>query len=617
MVGPSRTEQSVRALTIGWTYWILPCLQAICDVKAVKHFINTHSEEPTEKFVRGCSLAIVLLLERLLDVIVDSNPFDVAEDFVVSRAFQGDVPFERMPTDSELGVLVRKIALLYLPFFRPGTFETLESNLRQLENTLLRPLGATFENSIEVDPKAAKKAGLDKWLCIRRLGLVNVHLFLCELKKIEIGFHQTFLRNKGPARKTPPPEFYLGYKMSIAYLLERLREPGSSERALKLLLKSKSWKSLENQYRTIQSELVTPIEDAYGISDFMFTKTRPVPENLRSQLLHADRDAMQTRYSTRERLEQAFLWFDTKPVGSEGITFSSAAGVITAMLGVLMMQRHEPVRITKFEHPVHHGSDFSYAVLVPAYSNIGNYSEWWVFPDFANDVTGGGGSGYFYLESFIDRARRRWKERIHYQSVVVDLKDFLDYVKAPSTVRPYRQLERDSALLGEARGWLLELTTGSILRAKGFTIFHRIRDTSILGDLELDIIGVKHEDQIVRILAAECSSGFSPKDTTRVKRKIEVLEKVWPQLLRHLKVPPRETAVVEGWLVTAQRLPASKRRIKSITIVGSGQLERLATENGITWNKMKHVFPEEQRPIRMLRMTGLHDLAELLGNKRL
>src|SRR6266699_2545705 len=186
----SEIEPSDLALTIGQTYWVLPCLEALCDIKRVERFIRVHSKEPMEKFIRGYSLAIVLMLERLLDVLVDRNPFDLDEEFVLSRAFQGEVPFERMPTDSRLGVLIRKIALLYLPFFRPATLETLEGNARKLEILLLHPLRAIFENSINIDAKAAQKAGPDKWLCIRRLGLVNAHLFLCELKKVEIGFYQ-------------------------------------------------------------------------------------------------------------------------------------------------------------------------------------------------------------------------------------------------------------------------------------------------------------------------------------------------------------------------------------------------------------------------------------------
>src|SRR6266705_5424401 len=130
-------EQMDTALTIGRTYWTLPCLETLCDVKSMERFIRAHSKKPTDKFVRGYSLAIVLLLGWLLDVIVDNNPFDLGEDFAVSRAFQSDTPFDRMPTDSELGKLVRKIALLYIPLFRPGSLEALEPSARHIQDLLL------------------------------------------------------------------------------------------------------------------------------------------------------------------------------------------------------------------------------------------------------------------------------------------------------------------------------------------------------------------------------------------------------------------------------------------------------------------------------------------------
>lgn len=104
------------------------------------------------------------------------------------------------------------------------------------------------------------------------------------------------------------------------------------------------------------------------------------------------------------------------------------------------------------------------------------------------------------------------------------------------------------------------------------------------------------------MITAECSAAFSPKDIARIKNKIKVLKMVWRQLLHHLKVPLRENAVVEGWLVTAQRLPASKKRIKSIRLVDAGQMEQLASEHGIAWNKVKRVFPDEPRLGRRLRI---------------
>src|SRR3989442_9699734 len=102
MAKPANSEQTENVLTTGLTYWVLPCLEALCDIKRLERFIRLHSNEPMEKFSRGYSLAIVLLLERFLDVVVDWNPFDLDEDIVISRAFQGEVPFERMPVDSKL-----------------------------------------------------------------------------------------------------------------------------------------------------------------------------------------------------------------------------------------------------------------------------------------------------------------------------------------------------------------------------------------------------------------------------------------------------------------------------------------------------------------------------------
>lgn len=613
----SDTERMASVLTIGRTYWILPCLEILCDIKSMERFVNLHSNESTDKLVRGYSLAIVLLFSWLLDTIVEVNPFDIGEDFAVSRAFQGEVPFERMPTDSDLGKLIRKIALLYTPLFRCDSLKELIASTEQIATLLLIPFRKAFEHSVELAPKAAERAGSDKRLCLRRLGVVNVHLFLCELKKVEIGFYFTFLRHKGHVRRTPPPEFYPGYKMAIAFLFENLLEPSSQSRALKLLMRSRSWKGLDNQYRTIQRDLVTPLEMEYGINDFIFEKFGKLSDELRSQLMFMDTPKMSTAYSTQEKLDNAFLWYDKKIVGEEGITFSSVAGVITALMGGLAIQREEPVRIRKFEHRVYHGSDFSFAVLVSAYSNIGNYSEWWVFPDFCNNVTGGGGSGYYYLTQFIERVRKTQGDRVEYRETQVDLKEFLRYVKAPSTHRPTRTLERDSALLGDARGWLLEMVTGGILRANGYKTFHRVRNSSILGDLEFDILGLRHEGETVRLLTAECSTRFSTEDVLRVKKKLLVLRNIWPQLLQHLKLPMANKVDLEGWLVTSEKVPASKKRVRSVRVLDSIEIERLASQDGIPWNKIRHVFGEEPRVVRMLYARGLDHIARMVEKERL
>jgi hypothetical protein len=582
----------------------------------VKKFITEHSSRPLDSFTRGYAVAMVLLMGWLLDTVVDWNPFDFDQDLVISRAYQGDLPYEKMPSESRLGRFIQKIVLLYTPLLRQGSFVDIEKSARRLETLLLSPLRAAFEESVTVDPLVARRNGGDKSLSLRRLGLINVHLFLCDLKKVEVCFYHTFLRNKGRLHGIPPAEFYPGYRMAVAFLLERLREPTLSTTSIRSLMRTGTWNGLDSQYRLIQRELVTPVEETSGIDAFSFTKSRAVPEDKRLQLLNIDTSIVRPEDSAQNKLERAFLWFDTKIVGEEGMTFPGVAGVITTMMGVLATVSDEPLRVLKFEHQVYHGSDFSFAVLVPSYSNIGNYSEWWVFPDFCNDVTGGGGSGYRYLIAFIDRVRARFGNRLIYEEIQVDTKEFLSYVKAPSTARPTRELQRDSRLLGDARGWLLELVTGSLFRAEGYTTFHRIRNTDILGDLELDVFGVRYEEQTARILLGECSSGFETKDVARVKAKIRVLKRIWPKLLRYLGLSVPRTVAVEGWLVTSQKLPRSKKKIKTIRVIDSKELEHLASKHGIPWMRLKPVFGEESRLARVLRAKGLGDLVKFLKPKQ-
>src|SRR2546426_5148696 len=112
MVDPIVSEK-VHPLAISNTYWILPCLQELTKVDEVEAFFRKHTQRPVHHLLQGYALALVIILGSFVDLLLPGNPFGVDDDFVLSRSFQGDVPFERMPSVSPLGMLVRKIVSLY------------------------------------------------------------------------------------------------------------------------------------------------------------------------------------------------------------------------------------------------------------------------------------------------------------------------------------------------------------------------------------------------------------------------------------------------------------------------------------------------------------------------
>jgi hypothetical protein len=132
----------------------------------------------------------------------------------------------------------------------------------------------------------------------------------------------------------------------------------------------------------------------------------------------------------------------------------------------------------------------------------------------------------------------------------------------------------------------------------------------------LDVLGVRYENTGVRVLVAECSAGFSPKDTLRARVKVKVLRNKWPRLLRYLNLTVPEVAEVEGWLVTGEKLPRSKTKLRTITVLDAKRMEQLASKYGIPWMKVRRVFAEEPRAVRLLHARGLGDIAKFFPNRQ-
>src|SRR3989442_1596999 len=99
MVDPPPTG-NVHPLSISLTYWVLPCLQELTKVDEVERFFRDHTKRPVDRLLRGYALALVIILGNFIDLLLPGNPFGVEDDFVLLRAYQGDVPFERMPSTS-------------------------------------------------------------------------------------------------------------------------------------------------------------------------------------------------------------------------------------------------------------------------------------------------------------------------------------------------------------------------------------------------------------------------------------------------------------------------------------------------------------------------------------
>lgn len=480
----------------------------------------------------------------------------------------------------------------------------LSSSLQRIRDSLLVPLRDAFAESVDISPKVRQALAINREQCLKRLGLVNTHMFLCDLHQVENIFHSTYRRRRG-SRSRIPRDLYPGYKLTIAYLLDRLADAGLSRHSITSLVKTSSWRGLDRNYRRVQHELIDPIERDIGI-DFgrALLKVRPVSETTRRRLLRCSFALPSPTLTKEEEVRKVLLWYPTRLVGSEGITWPGVIGVITLLEGVMSYQKSETIRVVRFDHPGPNGNDYSFAVLVPSFSN---YSEWWVFPNFCNDHSGTGGSGFRELSAHLKSVKSRVGERLSFQRVQVEKEQLVQLIKAEAETenRPTRYSQDLQQLADEARGWVLELVAGNILRGQGYTCFHRVRKSTVpvLGDYELDVLGIKLSGTHSDLLLVECSAGYTQEDVTNLKRKLRLIRENSATLLNQLKLPKVQKAKVEGWLLTAERLPARRKRLRSMRVIDSSELDRLTREKNILWKEMRGLFPQTlpRERVRYLR----------------
>jgi hypothetical protein len=84
--------------------------------------------------------------------------------------------------------------------------------------------------------------------------------------------------------------------------------------------------------------------------------------------------------------------------------------------------------------------------------------------------------------------------------------------------------------------------------------------------------------------------------------------------LTQLKLPQVRKASVEGWLLTAERLSAKQKRLKTIRVIDSIELEKLGNQKVILWKEMSDLFPQTRPRERVRYIRNLADFERFTDN---
>lgn len=325
-----------------------------------------------------------------------------------------------------------------------------------------------------------------------------------------------------------------------------------SEAEKERLSKLKNWFALDMFFGKINEEIIEPLKSRVGtISVFnpLLKSSDKFNKSLISEFLRRDElknprylETTDNKERMRKKLDYLFLWYDVNVLNTQKLTvFNGVPAFISTLIGNVELNRifgsDEKVLALRFKHPVEgvQGYDYSYGILIQAFSNIGiaDYSGWLIFFDCATDYSGAGGvlhdESEIFIEKFLD------EEKIEIKEDIVDKERFKKYLAEKSTSSVFGEIKYMTPLgvytelsiseiqrkveefTGTAKGKFFEYLFYNWLAEKKHVRYKKIRCDCYLNKEQIDVLAEAESD----VYIFECKVNLHIGEIDEIKKQIE------------------------------------------------------------------------------------------------
>ena len=277
-----------------------------------------------------------------------------------------------------------------------------------------------------------------------------------------------------------------GFCYVLEYLLSKIFPDYLNGEMLTRLHSAEDWNAVDLFYTNLHNDFFTEGEEEYmrGWYFHIFRAKSAISKEVLTPILQ---EYKEVPLSSREQLEQVFLWYDVGFLDASGAIFTGHAVFISLLDGEIQNRvKHttpDPVQIRVIKHPTDDGNYYSYALLLGRYGLNTDYSGWIVCYSCSTDFSGTGG----YHNALIQDKLEEYGSMLEIKECSVDdllFKRFclernvsssddvvgqqrseLDYLKLVVSEHKEKnhRLERESEVLSDkmqsARGLITELLT--------------------------------------------------------------------------------------------------------------------------------------------------------------
>jgi len=560
-------------------------LETLSNARLLRNFLK---QESISK--RGLLPGIKLLFRSLVDELKLQTRlggiFDLDEDRVTSRALHQGIPITTVKSNSSLAKLLRGLEQskenvlkeTTLPDFQAAISEEFSSWFKAVRELFDNHIAVEWENYKELEKEEVQNLHAYSWylrfLDIRmhlRISLTEWEIDIVrtsdkleeiypEIKELDAKSRDKLekaivrrkkleedRRIKREKERKKLDRCVNGWKVATAYLWASLKADLFDEIPIKIILQCESWDDLDNLFKVVMDDYVKKVDEALeSRRGVVFSKTSErMPIILESYMIEYDKSQ---QIDPMFELDHCFLWYRFEILdGANTKIFPGVSTFTSLLLGTVMMKRNfdwaEPIEVRRIKHPagdyyykedgiqkVREKYDISYAVLVPAFGSIGDYSGWLINLDCCNDHTGFSGGMRAQAEALIESL----SEDISIEEHIIEISEFRKYLRMKVQEwyeSPYGaslsesewesiKLERSIGFSTEMSAVIIELFVTVSMAEAGFEIHWQYRNSSIIGEKEIDILAIKDDE----IQIIECSRHF-PNNSSGIDKLVKEMKR--------------------------------------------------------------------------------------------
>lgn len=550
-------------------------LEDLADARSFNEFLKLHSIRK-RNLLPGIKLIFENIMDNVISQIETNCGFFLDTDRITRRALFRGVSIDTVRSNSSMAQLLRGLNQAKIEVCRENSIPEFHITLAEQLSPLFKAIKILFEKHTKLLPSRGR--GLNKRVVLNLLCYSWYLRFLNIRRQVRVPLLDKMFEEidelMGGFEKVPDEEIdprykkrgeveekkrkkeaekykkkLPGWKTSSAYLWSRVEGKFTPAAPVDSILSCASWEELDGLFRPIADNQIKEVDRILGsrYGSVFYRKSQYRPRVLKPLLVKYDESLDDDE---KLILDHQFLWYDFEILdGADPKIFPGVATFTNLLVGTVFMKqyydRKEPVEIRRILHPAgfhvfKKGEkpkfDIGYAILVPSYSTMADYSGWVVSLDCCNDYSGFSGGMHAFAEHFIEQN----EDDLFIDDIVISRGNFRNYLDTKLQERhdsPYgsslSESEWESITLKEfvelgidMSAVVIELFMAISLAERKYEIRWQYRDRDVIGDKEIDVLAVS--SNVVQII--ECSRHFPinsegvSKIVRELKRKQKLIE---------------------------------------------------------------------------------------------